>query len=199
MMLPWWWELHPFAKYYWPTQVIGTINQWLAVCCHIAAAFTHVWHTYMQCSVYNNRAKQGWGAPRSLRSDLSQFRMFTQPVPKYRGPGKDDVKGSVCYFWKFALPPFSPPLPSVVQFSKHNRHWTFEIRINFTPPCRWCLWLSGQGSILFPKVPTSPIPHGARLLLVSSRIPVLFDNKPWGEPQKWRTSSICYQTKLEFC
>ena len=29
----------------------------------------------------------------------------------YRGPGLHGVKGSVCYFWKFALPPFSPPLP----------------------------------------------------------------------------------------
>ena len=44
---------------------------------------------------------------------------------------------------------------------------------------------------LFTRVATSPVPHGARLLLVSGRIPVLFDNKPrrnrvvlhfWGSP-----------------
>ena len=35
--------------------------------------------------------------------------------------------------WKFALPHFSPPLPSVVQFSKPITHSTFDIRINFIP------------------------------------------------------------------
>ena len=37
-----------------------------------------------------------------------------------------------------------------------------------------------QSSILFPKVPTSPVPHGARLLLVSGFV----DNKLRSEPQK---------------
>ena len=27
-----------------------------------------------------------------------------------------------------------------------------------------------------------PVPHGASMLLVSGKIPVLFENKPWGEP-----------------
>ena len=32
----------------------------------------------------------------------------------YRGPGIYGVKGSLCYYWKFALPPFSPPLPDAI-------------------------------------------------------------------------------------
>ena len=32
------------------------------------------------------------------------------------------VQGSVCFAFKFALPPFSPPLPSGVQISKHARN-----------------------------------------------------------------------------
>ena len=32
------------------------------------------------------------------------------------------VKGSVCFVLKFAPPPFSTPLPSVVENSKQNRH-----------------------------------------------------------------------------
>ena len=45
----------------------------------------------------------------------------------YGGLGIYDVKGSLCFFWKFALPPFSPSLPSVVEISKPNRHRTFDI------------------------------------------------------------------------
>ena len=33
----------------------------------------------------------------------------------------------MCFVLKFALPPFSPPLPSVVQFPKHNMERTFVI------------------------------------------------------------------------
>ena len=43
------------------------------------------------------------------------------------------VKGSVCFDLKFALPPFSPPLPSGVQISKQNTHWTFDSINNLTP------------------------------------------------------------------
>ena len=32
------------------------------------------------------------------------------------------MKGSVCFVLKFALPPFSPPLPSGVQIAKQNKH-----------------------------------------------------------------------------
>ena len=38
-----------------------------------------------------------------------------------------DVKGFVCFILKFALPPLSPPFPSVVQFLKQSRHGTFVI------------------------------------------------------------------------
>ena len=37
-----------------------------------------------------------------------------------------EVKGSLCFVLKFALPPFSPRLPSEVQISKQNRHKTFD-------------------------------------------------------------------------
>ena len=53
----------------------------------------------------------------------------------YRGPGKDGVKGSVCIVLKIALPPFSPPLPSVVQFLRQNRYRTFDIVISYQALC----------------------------------------------------------------
>ena len=37
-----------------------------------------------------------------------------------RSHGISLVKGSVCFVLKFALPPFSPPLPSGVRISKQN-------------------------------------------------------------------------------
>ena len=40
----------------------------------------------------------------------------------YGGEQNPWVKGSVCSVLKFALPPFSPPLPSVVEVLKQNRH-----------------------------------------------------------------------------
>ena len=40
----------------------------------------------------------------------------------YKGDIICDVEGSVSLVFKFAFPPFSPPLPSGVQFSKQNAH-----------------------------------------------------------------------------
>ena len=40
----------------------------------------------------------------------------------YRGEINSDVKGSVCFVLEFALPPFSLPLPSVVQYSKQHMY-----------------------------------------------------------------------------
>ena len=40
----------------------------------------------------------------------------------YRGEIISNVKGSGWFVLEFALPPFSPPLPSVVQISKHYTH-----------------------------------------------------------------------------
>ena len=40
----------------------------------------------------------------------------------YRGDINSDFKGSVCLVLEFALPPSSPPLPSVVELSKPNMH-----------------------------------------------------------------------------
>ena len=45
----------------------------------------------------------------------------------YRGDINYDVKGSVCFALQFAPPPFSPPLPYVVQIPKQNRRRTFDI------------------------------------------------------------------------
>ena len=41
------------------------------------------------------------------------------------------IKGSV-YVFKYALPPFSPPLSAEVQISKQNRHRTYDIINTFT-------------------------------------------------------------------
>ena len=49
------------------------------------------------------------------------------------GRGISWVKGSLCFVLKFALPPFSPPRPYVVQLSKQNRHLTFD-PINTSTP-----------------------------------------------------------------
>ena len=38
----------------------------------------------------------------------------------------------MCFVLKFALPPFSPPLPSRVQISIQNSLWTFHTRISCT-------------------------------------------------------------------
>ena len=46
------------------------------------------------------------------------FFLDLKAYPKYRGPVKDGVKGSVLYFWKFALPPFSPLSPLWCNFQK---------------------------------------------------------------------------------
>ena len=55
-------------------------------------------------------------------------------TPKlYRGLHVNDVKGYVCFVLEFAHPPFSPPLPSVVEVSKQNRHSTFDTRILCAP------------------------------------------------------------------
>ena len=41
-------------------------------------------------------------------------------------------------------------------------------------------------------VPSFPVPHAAHLLLVSGKIPVLFYDKPWGEPLRWRTTRFLH-------
>ena len=41
---------------------------------------------------------------------------------QYRGEENRWVKGFVCLILEFALPPFSLPLPSVVEVSLQNRH-----------------------------------------------------------------------------
>ena len=49
-------------------------------------------------------------------------------------PNCPNSQGSVCFVLKFALPPFSPPpLPSGVQISKQNTHWTFDTINNLSP------------------------------------------------------------------
>ena len=57
--------------------------------------------------------------------------LYAMYIQMYRGWGIYDVKGSVCFVKKFALPSFSPPHPSVVQISKQKTHWTLDI---ISPP-----------------------------------------------------------------
>ena len=53
---------------------------------------------------------------------LNVWRLMRGEVALYRGEQNPWVKGSACIVLEFALPPFSPPLPSVVEVSKQNRH-----------------------------------------------------------------------------
>ena len=59
------------------------------------------------------------------------FRLYFMPT--YRVLGIMMSKVRYAFFSNYALPPFSPPLPSVVQFPELNRHWTFDIRNTSTP------------------------------------------------------------------
>ena len=69
------------------------------------------------------RVERGTSFPLLLLLFLGSWILMDRTMFDVRWrPGFYDVKGSVCYFWKFALPPFSPPLPSGVQFSDQNRH-----------------------------------------------------------------------------
>ena len=63
----------------------------------------------------------------------SPFSLSLPSGVQYRAEGISWVKGSVCFVLKFALPPFSFPLPTGVQISKQNKHGTFDPIINFTP------------------------------------------------------------------
>ena len=56
---------------------------------------------------------------------------------KIQGSSISWLKGSVCFVLKFALPPFSPPLSSVMQFFKQNMHGTFDPRNNLIPVHYW--------------------------------------------------------------
>ena len=51
----------------------------------------------------------------------------------YTVAGYSGTNGSVCFVLKFALPHFSPPLPSGVQISKQNTHRIFDPINNLTP------------------------------------------------------------------
>ena len=71
----------------------------------------------------------------------------------------------------------------------HKWKWTFTAqswtrgKFSKWPEANESIW---HGSHYLTGVATSPVPHSALLQQVSGKIPVLFDNKPWGEPQKWR-------------
>ena len=66
----------------------------------------------------------------------------------YRGGIISDAKCSGWFVLEFALLPFSPPLPSVVQLSEQNRHWTSGIRNNSFPVLFLLAW---------PALPQSPL------------------------------------------
>jgi len=98
-----------------------------------------------------------------LRYRFSQWlvnQFLWRSAPIYQSTGVElfvmsKVQWSVWFVFKFTLPPFSTPLPSVVQFSKQNTHWTFDIINNSTP---------AQGGTNFAILlsPLSPPPSHAR-------------------------------------
>ena len=71
--------------------------------------------------------EEGGGSPNALVQeylwDFDTWKLFGYKL--YRAEGISWVKGSVCFVLKFAFPPFSPPLTSGVQISRHNIHQTF--------------------------------------------------------------------------
>ena len=77
----------------------------------------------------------GWGHNGLLSSVLpfGNKNHAKLQIAKYRSEVKPLVKGSVCFILKFALPAFSPPIPSEVEVSKQNTLWTFDPRNMFTP------------------------------------------------------------------
>ena len=122
----------------WLNQYCRELSQLWAKVLSISASYAQwvLWH------------QQTWGIPRwcslltisiSLLSVLITLVLILPlcvglaALELYRAPVKDDVKCSVLYFCKFALSPFSPPLPSVVEFSEQNRHWTFDIILYWSP------------------------------------------------------------------
>ena len=60
----------------------------------------------------------------SYRYAVSQLDMPTSQLHAavYKGELNPWVKSYVCLVLEFALPPFSPPLPSVVEVLRQNRH-----------------------------------------------------------------------------
>ena len=78
-------------------------------------------------------------ARQEYRADLAwvnfenkRFGTWVLVLKKYRPESISWVKGLVCFVLKFALPHFSPPLPSGVQISKQNMLWTFDPNIKST-------------------------------------------------------------------
>ena len=76
--------------------------------------------------LYSDRAiARCWGIPvKTVKhtDNATYLRERFLLVTKHRGEVIYDVKGSVCFVLKFALPPISPPRPTVVHLSKQNTH-----------------------------------------------------------------------------
>ena len=78
----------------------------------------------------------------------------------YRAGAISWVKGFVSFVLKFALPPFSPPLPSVVQFSKQNTNTSPSAAkqagqdvlhlVFFSLPSSFKMWGDGAGKSTIP-------------------------------------------------
>ena len=61
--------------------------------------------------------------PVEMKTAMTEIRDDDVAAAEYRGRGISWVKGSECLALKFALPPFSTPLPSGVQILKQNMHF----------------------------------------------------------------------------
>ena len=93
----------------------------------------------------------------------------------------------MCYFWKFALTPFSYPLPSLVEFSDQNRHWTFDTINNWPPVHSICVCILAS------------VPRHLAVLLSELRIDFEFSSQRVGallaytQTQDW-LESIFWET-----
>ena len=72
--------------------------------------------------------------------------IFHQLGANYRGEVISWVKGSACFVLKFALPPFSPALPSGVQISKQNTHGTFDPKDTLRPVVQFHMNVPNKGA-----------------------------------------------------
>ena len=106
------------------------------------------------------------------------------PTTLYRGYIISWVKGSVCFVFQFAFPLFSPILPSGVQISKQNMHWTFDPRKNFTsvglaepkphfpPPLAGKTWILRNNALIpVALLPPRPLEFSQSQHVLSASLP----------------------------
>ena len=79
-----------------------------------------------------------------------------QRPPTHRGRGISDVKGSVCFLLRFALPPLSPPLP--LEWKFQNKKLQVGVVANVVQYGKLCseqLLIAGSWILMMPSVDVS--------------------------------------------